>query len=68
MYRLLRAQRAVRERRGVAGHPSYARPELVATAPNRVWTWDITKIRGPDRRVWFHLYVILDLYSRCAVG
>ena len=68
MYRLLRAQRAVRERRGVARHPSYARPELVATAPNRVWTWDITKIRGPDRRVWFHLYVILDLYSRCVVG
>ena len=68
MYRVLRAQRAVRERRAVARHPSYARPELVATAPNQVWTWDITKVRGPDRRVWFHLYVILDLYSRYVVG
>lgn len=68
MYRVLRAQRAVRERRAVARHPSYARPELVAMAPNQVWTWDITKVRGPDRRVWFHLYVILDLYSRYVVG
>lgn len=68
MYRVLRSQRAVRERRAVRRHPSYTRPELVATAPNQVWTWDITKVRGPDRRVWFHLYVILDIYSRYVVG
>jgi putative transposase len=68
MYRILRSQRSVRERRAVRRHPSYARPELVARAPNQVWTWDITKVRGPDRRVWFHLYVIIDIYSRYVVG
>ena len=68
LYRVLRALRSVRERRALIRHPSYARPELVATAPNQVWTWDITKIRGPDRRTWFHLYVILDLFSRYVVG
>lgn len=68
MYRVLRAKRAVRERRAVRRHPSYARPELVATRPNQVWTWDITKVRGPERRTWYHLYVIIDLYSRYAVG
>lgn len=68
MYRILRSQRAVRERRSVSRHPSYVKPELVATGPNQVWSWDITKIRGPDRRVWFHLYVILDIFSRKAVG
>ncbi len=68
MYRILRAQGAVRERRILTRHPSYAKPELCARAPKQVWTWDITKIRGPDRRVWFHLYVILDIFSRKAVG
>lgn len=68
MYRVLRAQRAVRERRAVTRHPSYPRPELVATRPNEVWTWDITKVRGPERRTWYHLYVILDLFSRYVVG
>lgn len=68
MYRLLRTLRAVRERRAVRRHPSYARPELVATGPNQVWTWDITKVRGPDRRTWFHLYVVLDLFSRYVVA
>lgn len=68
MYRILRSKRAVRERRAVRRHPSYPRPELVARAPNQVWTWDITKIRGPERRDWYHLYVILDLYSRYVVG
>jgi putative transposase len=68
MYRILRGERAVRERRNVRRHPVYARPELVATGPNQLWSWDITKIRGPDRRVWLHLYVILDVYSRKAVG
>jgi putative transposase len=68
MYRILRAERVVRERRAVRRHPVYARPELVANAPNQLWSWDITKIRGLDRRVWFHLYVILDVYSRKAMG
>jgi putative transposase len=68
MYRILRAKRSVRERRAVRRHPSYARPELVARAPNQVWTWDITKVRGPGRRDWYHLYVIIDLYSRYVVG
>ncbi len=68
MYRILRGERAVRERRAVRRHPVYPKPELVATGPNQVWSWDITKVRGPDRRVWFHLYVILDVYSRKAVG
>lgn len=68
MYRVLRAQRCVRERRAMTRHPSYARPELVASAPNQVWTWDITKVQGPERRTWYHLYVILDLYSRYVVG
>lgn len=68
MYRILRQARAVRERRAVRRHPTYARPELVATGPNQLWSWDITKVRGPDRRVWYHLYVILDVYSRYVVG
>ena len=55
MYRILRGERAVRERRAVRRHPVYARPELVATGPNQLWSWDITKIRGPERRVWLHL-------------
>jgi putative transposase len=68
MYRILRGERAVRERRSVRQHPTYPKPELVATGPNQVWSWDITKIRGPQRRVWFHLYVILDVFSRKVVG
>jgi putative transposase len=68
MYRVLRGERAVRERRSVRRHPTYAKPELVATGPNQVWSWDITKIRGPGRRDWYHLYVILDVFSRCVVG
>lgn len=68
MYRILRGERAVRERRGVRRHPTYPKPELVATGPNQIWSWDITKIRGPERRVWFHLYVILDVFSRKVVG
>ena len=68
MYRILRSERAVRERRAVRRHPTYDKPELVATAPNQVWSWDITKIRGPERRVWYHLYVVLDVFSRRVVG
>jgi putative transposase len=68
MYRILRSKRSVRERRPVRRHASYARPELVARGPNEVWTWDITKVRGPERRDWYHLYVIIDLFSRYVVG
>lgn len=68
MYRVLRASQAVRERRAVRRHPAYAAPELVATRPNQVWSWDITKVRGPQKRDWFHLYVILDIFSRKVVG
>jgi putative transposase len=68
MYRLLRERLEVRERRRHAVHPALVKPELVATAPNQVWSWDITKLRGPYKWTWFHLYVILDVFSRYAVG
>jgi putative transposase len=68
MYRLLRVRAQVGERRAQARRPPHIKPELVATAPNQVWSWDITKLRGPYKWNWFHLYVILDVYSRYAVG
>ncbi len=68
MYRLLAAAREVRERRDQARHPAYARPELLATRPNAVWSWDITKLRGPQKWTYFYLYVILDVFSRYVVG
>lgn len=68
MYRILRSQHQVRERRRQARHPAHVKPELVATGPNQVWSWDITKLAGPHKWNWFHLYVILDVYSRYAVG
>jgi putative transposase len=68
MYRILRARAEVRERRRVARHPVALKPELVATSPNQVWSWDITKLPGPYRWTSFHLYVILDLYSRYVVA
>lgn len=68
MYRLLRARTEIRERRRQARHPAKVKPELVATGPNQVWSWDITKLAGPHKWTWFHLYVILDVYSRYAVG
>ena len=64
MYRLLRRRHQVRERRRIARHPAHLKPELVATGPNQVWSWDITKLRGPYKWRWFQLYVILDVYSR----
>jgi putative transposase len=67
MYRLLRARSQVRERRAHARRPATVKPELVATAPNQVWSWDITKLAGPHKWTWFHLYVILDVYSRYAI-
>jgi len=68
MYRLLRTHGELRERRAQATHPARTRPELVATAPNQCWSWDITKLRGPDKGVWFDLYVIIDIFSRYVVG
>lgn len=68
MYRLLRQRAMVRERRRQARRPAMVKPELVATGPNQVWSWDITKLAGPHKWTWFHLYVILDVYSRYAVG
>lgn len=68
MYRLLRARAQVRERRRIARRPAHIKPELVATTPNQVWSWDITKLAGPHKWNWFHLYVILDVYSRYAIG
>jgi putative transposase len=68
MYRVLRAARQVRERRALARHPAHVKPELVAGAPNQVWSWDITRLAGPHKWNWFHLYVILDVYSRYAVA
>lgn len=68
MYRLLRERHQVRERRRIARHPAHVKPELLATGPNQVWSWDITKLRGPYKWSWLHLYVILDVHSRYAVG
>jgi len=68
MYRLLQGCAAVRERRNQLRHPEYTKPELLAVAPNQVWSWDITKLKGPVRGTCFHLYVILDMFSRYVVG
>jgi putative transposase len=68
MYRILKAHNEVRERRNQARHPHYQKPQLVATGPNQVWSWDITKLRGPVKWVYYHLYVILDIFSRQVVG
>jgi len=68
MYRLLEAENEVRERRDQLRHPNYRKPQLLATAPNQVWSWDITKLPGPKKWTHFHLYVILDIYSRYVVG
>jgi putative transposase len=68
MYRILAANQEVRERRNQLQHPTYAKPELLATRPNQVWSWDITKLRGPVTWTHYYLYVILDVYSRYVVG
>ena len=68
MYRVLAAADEVRERRAQARHPVYTKPELVATGPNQVWSWDITKLKGPIPYLYYSLYVILDLFSRYVVG
>jgi putative transposase len=68
MYRVLAANDQVRERRDQRRHPAYVKPQLVATAPNQVWSWDITKVPGPTRGLYYSLYVVLDIYSRYVVG
>jgi putative transposase len=68
MYRILDDHREVRERRDQLRHPEYRRPELLATAPNQVWSWDITKLLGPAKWSYFYLYVILDIFSRYVTG
>jgi len=68
MYRILAENQEVRERRDQLHHPAYAKPELLATRPNQVWSWDITKLRGPVPWTYYYLYVILDVYSRYVVG
>lgn len=68
MYRVLAAAAEVRERRAQRRHPAYAAPELLATRPNELWSWDITKLKGPAKWTWFHLYVILDVFSRYVPG
>ena len=67
-YRLLRQAGESRERRAQASHPAAVKPELIADGPNRVWSWDITKLHGPAKWTYYYLYVILDIYSRYAVG
>jgi transposase InsO family protein len=68
MYRILAAQGEVVERRHQRRHPVYQKPELLAEAPNQVWSWDITKLMGPVKWSYFYLYVILDIFSRRVVG
>ncbi len=68
MYRILRERGEVRERRRQATHPPRVKPELVATAPSRCWSWDITTLRGPAKWTSYHLYVVLDIYSRYVPG
>ena len=68
LYRLLRENKQVQERRKQSRHKNHARPVLVATGPNQVWTWDITKLRGPACGSGYRLYIVLDIFSRCVVG
>ena len=68
MHRILRAHGAAGERRAQATHPARTRPELVATTPGQVWSWDITKLRGPVRGLYYDLYVVLDIFSRFVVA
>jgi putative transposase len=68
MYRLLAIAGENRERRRQRTHPARKKPELIATAPNRVWSWDITKLQGPERGVYYELFVIIDIFSRYVVA
>ena len=68
MYRILQENAQVQERRRQLQHPRYAAPELLATGPNQLWSWDITKLKGPVKWSYFYLYVLLDVFSRYVVG
>jgi len=68
MYRILAKHNEVKERRRQKRHCKYKKPELLATAPNQVWSWDITRLKGPEKWTYFQLYVIMDIYSRYVVG
>lgn len=68
MYRILKENNAVHERRRGHKRHNYSKPELLATAPNQVWSWDITKLRGPVKGVYYYLYVVIDIFSRYVVG
>jgi transposase InsO family protein len=68
MYRIFGQAGEVRERRHQLRHPKYQKPQLLATQPNQVWSWDITKLLGPVKWAYFYLYVLLDIFSRYVVG
>ena len=68
MYRILAEHAELRERRNQLRHPAYRKPELLAIGPKQVWSWDITKLRGPSKGLYYYLYVIIDIYSRYVVG
>lgn len=68
MYRIARAAGQSRERRALASHPAKKKPELLAAGPTEVWSWDITKLRGPHKGIWYHLYALIDIYSRYSPG
>ena len=68
MYRILSENKEVRERRDQLRHPHYEKPELLATGPNELWSWDITRLKGPVTWTYYYLYVIMDVYSRYVVG
>ena len=68
MYRILAEREELKERRNQLRHPTYKKPELLASAPNSVWSWDITKLMGPAKWNYYYLYVILDIFSRYVVG
>ena len=68
MYRVLDSREAVQERRAQRSHPEYKKPALMATGPNQVWSWDITRLLGPKKWSYFYLYVVLDIFSRYVVG
>ena len=69
MYRILKDRHGgVRDRRDQLTHPAYAKPELLAERPNELWSWDVSKLKGPAKWTWFYLYVVLDVFSRYVVG
>jgi putative transposase len=67
MYRLLRERGQAGERRAQATHPARKKPELMAEGPNQVWSWDITKLKGPARGIYYQLYVVIDIFSRMVI-